>query len=279
MLNNILLKLLSESLLSLYPSIVKLIDYPVFNQSLIRFSIYTLIGLFFISNELSLNKYTLLLGLINFVHILSSYIGFNNLDLNISYTLFYIYPLFILLFSGSKLNITMLLPIIATYLIYNDETKEKNKKSNKFIFGLIAIIIAAMTEAGIYFNVKKINYKNNMNIVFLAYGLPLIIMILFNKKIKKFITKITEKKEENLKVKNKNLIKILLLNGLIGVLGYYIRFYLTNKMNAKLFSILSYSGIIFSIIYSKIFRNENMSVKKIIGIILILLFGLLNYNS
>jgi drug/metabolite transporter (DMT)-like permease len=279
MLNNILLKLLSESLLSLYPSIIKLIDYPVFNQSLIRFSIYTLIGLFFISNELSLNKYTLLLGLINFVHILSSYIGFNNLDLNISYTLFYIYPLFILLFSGAKLNITMLLPILATYLIYNDKTKEKSKKNNKFIFGLIAIIIAAMTEAGIYFNVKKINYKNNMNIVFLAYGIPLIIMILLNKKIKKFITKITEKKEDNLEVKNKNLIKILLLNGIIGVLGYYIRFYLTNRMNVKLFSILSYSGIIFSIIYSKIFRNENMSVKKLIGIILILLFGLLNYNS
>ena len=279
MLNNILLKLLSESLLSLYPSIVKLIDYPVFNQSLIRFSIYTLIGLFFISNELTLNKYTLLLGLINFVHILSSYIGFNNLDLNISYTLFYIYPLFILLFSGSKLNVSMLLPIIATYLIYNDKTQEKSEKSNKFIYGLIAIIIAAITEAGIYFNVKKINYKNNMNIVFLAYGIPLIIMILFNKKIKNFITNITEKKEDKLEVKNKNLIKILLLNGLIGVLGYYIRFYLTNKMDAKLFSILSYSGIIFSIIYSKIFRNENMSAKKLIGIILILLFGLLNYNS
>lgn len=279
MLNNILLKLLSESLLSLYPSIVKLIDYPVFNQSLIRFSIYTLIGFFFISNELTLNKYTILLGLINFVHILSSYIGFNNLDLNISYTLFYIYPLFILLFSGSKLNITMLLPIIATYLIYNDETKEKSEKTNKFIFGLISIIIAAITEAGIYFNVKKINYKNNMNIVFLAYGIPLIMMILFSKKIKNFITKITEKKEDNLEVKNKNLIKILLLNGLIGVLGYYIRFYLTNKMDTKIFSILSYSGIIFSIIYSKIFRNENMSAKKLIGVILILLFGLLNYNS
>ena len=279
MLNNILLKLLSESLLSLYPSIVKLIDYPVFNQSLIRFSIYTLIGFFFISNELTLNKYTLLLGLINFVHILSSYIGFNNLDLNISYTLFYIYPLFILLFSGSKLNVSMLLPIIATYLIYNDKTQEKSEKTNKFIYGLIAIIIAAITEAGIYFNVKKINYKNNMNIVFLAYGIPLIIMILFNKKIKNFITNITEKKEDKLEVKNKNLIKILLLNGLIGVLGYYIRFYLTNKMDAKLFSILSYSGIIFSIIYSKIFRNENMSAKKLIGIILILLFGLLNYNS
>ena len=96
-------KLLSESLLSLYPIFVKKINLPIDLQLWTRLITYVLIALFFInytwiSNNL-FTKEALLLGFVNLSHIYFSYEGFINLDSGVSFSIFNIYPLIILLFA------------------------------------------------------------------------------------------------------------------------------------------------------------------------------------
>ena len=102
--NNIIFsKLLSESLLSLYPVFIKKLKLDINLQLSIRLFIYLLISLFFCNinfiKKYILNYNTLLLGLINLIHIYSSYKGFELLESGLSYTLFFTYPIFILLSS------------------------------------------------------------------------------------------------------------------------------------------------------------------------------------
>ena len=91
--NNIIFsKLLSESLLSLYPVFIKKLKLDIDLQLSIRLIIYLLISLFF-CNKNFIKKYifkynTLLLGLINLIHIYSSYKGFELLESGLSYTIF-----------------------------------------------------------------------------------------------------------------------------------------------------------------------------------------------
>ena len=112
----IIYKLLSESLLSLYPLFIKYINIPLGIKLWSRFSAYLLISLFFVNwkfifqNIFSLNGF--LLGFITILHVYFSYRGFELLDSGVSYTLFYTYPLMILLLSGNKMNILILLSLV-----------------------------------------------------------------------------------------------------------------------------------------------------------------------
>jgi hypothetical protein len=93
-------KLLSESLLSLYPVFVKNIDLPIQTQMWSRFVTYTVISLFFIDKSiLSLltSFYGIALMMVTILHVYTSYKGFLLLESGISYALFYTYPLFIYL--------------------------------------------------------------------------------------------------------------------------------------------------------------------------------------
>ena len=108
----ILSKLFSESLLSLYPLFIKYINIPLGIKLWSRFSAYLLISFFFVNwNFILKNIFSLngsLLGLITMLHVYFSYRGFELLDSGVSYTLFYTYPLMILLLSGSKMNFVIL---------------------------------------------------------------------------------------------------------------------------------------------------------------------------
>ena len=120
--NNIIFsKLLSESLLSLYPVFIKKLKLDINLQLSIRLFIYLLISLFFCNinfiKKYILNYNTLLLGLINLIHIYSSYKGFELLESGLSYTLFFTYPIFILLFSGTPLHFSIFISLLGVYIL------------------------------------------------------------------------------------------------------------------------------------------------------------------
>ena len=85
-------KLVSESLLSLYPVIVKNIAIPLEMKLWSRFFTYVLISLFFIdpsyiqSNLVSADG--IMLSLITIAHVYTSYKGFMLLESGMSYTIF-----------------------------------------------------------------------------------------------------------------------------------------------------------------------------------------------
>lgn len=279
----ILSKLSSESLLSLYPVFVKNIQLPLSIQLESRVLIYVLISLIFCNipfiRQHIFTYYGLLLGFTNLLHIYTSYRGFQLLESGVSYTLFYTYPIMIILLSGLPFQLKTILFILVAlsgvYLISYDEIQTIQTPENfqvndselkeKFPYeGFVMIFFAALTEALIYFQVRHIKTDNNWNHVFISYFLGLIIMSIY--------LFFTEKKEI---IQDKELIKrfsiAMFINAIIGSLGYFLRFFAATRLKPVFYAILSYFGIFMSFIYGIFFNKDKITTKKIIGALLIII--------
>lgn len=295
-------KLISESLLSLYPIFVKKINLPLDLQLWIRLITYILISLFFINYSwISLNIFTsesLLLSLINMLHIYSSYNGFLILDSGVAFSIFNIYPLLILLLSGVTwrkeyfYSVIGLIFFIFSNFIYGNRN---NTDLTNFAFGFGMMIVAAITEAIIYFIIKKIKTDNSWNHLFIAYFMGSILMSLyvfkdyligyFNSDTSNDYIKLENENidlENNINLDTNNQKKInsknigtvglaLVINGLIGTIGYLLRFFSIYKLEPGIYSVLSYFGIIMAYIYGIIFNEEKLDWLKVIGTFFIIL--------
>lgn len=285
-------KLISESLLSLYPIFVKKINLSIDIQLWVRLITYVLVSLFFINYTwVSTNIFTpesIGLSLVNILHIYSSYEGFLNLDSGVAFSIFNIYPILILLFSGIAWKKEYFLAMIGLiFFIYSSVLEdEKNNKSNmNFIYGFGMIILAAITEALIYFIIKNIKTDNSWNHLFLAYffGSILLSLYMFKDYIgsTNFFTsnidtvnsqiKLSETKTK-INYENISLIGLaLMINGIIGSIGYFLRFYSVYRLEPGIYSILSFFGILTAYFYGIVFNGETLDIYKIIGTILIIL--------
>ncbi len=272
----ILSKLGSESLLSLYPVFVKNINLPISIQLLSRVVIYTLIAGFLCNftfiREHIFTVMGLLLGVTNFIHIYTSYRGFQLLESGIAYTLFYTYPIMILLISQQKINMYVFIALLGVYLLTmeqqlqkheNYENKKEELKENFPYEGFAMIFFAALTEALIYFQVRKIPTKNNWNHLFISYFLSSLVMIAYTMYSKEF-------QHQDIQFKQRFSFAIF-LNGLIGTVGYFLRFYATSRIGPVLYSILSYFGIFMSFVYGVIFNKEQITWRKGLGALLIII--------
>ena len=283
MITEVLSKITSESLLSLYPTIVKNIDIPFDMKLWTRFVPYSLISLLFIDykfiKENLFSKAGLLLSFITMIHIYTSYKGFEGLESGVAYTIFYTYPLMILLIAGEKITPVMLIPLIGVgLLVYESNTEnmeskdkvenleekvdEKEEKTpeneNLLMFSVFMVFLAALTEALLYFVVRDLKTKNNWNHLFISYffGAILLSGSLLNK-IKAVSV-------------NGLLTTSFALNIVIGLFGYLLRFYATTRLDPSVYAPLSYIGIIMSHIYGLYFNGDIMTWKKVLGTILII---------
>jgi drug/metabolite transporter (DMT)-like permease len=241
-------KVLAESLLSLYPVFVKHINLPIETQMWSRFFTYTVISFFFIDKsilKLLPSFYGVLLMLVTMIHVYTSYKGFLLLESGISYALFYTYPLFIYLGSYFSLTPYFIFPVLGTWLLFYD-----NKSLNAF--GVFMILLASITEAMIYFIVRKLKTSNPWNHVFISYVLG---AVLFTK----FATTTT------------NVSWSLVINAIIGLVGYLLRFFSMAHLSPLLYSFLSYIGIVMAFVYGVIFNGESLTMTKLFATILILI--------
>lgn len=278
-------KLVSETLLSLYPVFVKKISLPIDLQLFTRLITYVLISLFFInyswiaSNIFSSSS--IILCFVNLIHIYSSYKGFLNLDSGIAYSIFNIYPLLILLFSGMTWRMEFFYSIIGLilFIVANFYYQNNNKQSinTNFMYGFGMMIISAITEALIYFVVQNIKTDNNWNQLFVAYFFSAILSSLWIFKVyyvdKKNYININNNDENKFNIGLVGL--ALLINGIIGVIGYWLRFYSMYRLNPMLYSTLSFFGIIMAYFYGILINNESIDWLKITGSILIVISNLL----
>jgi drug/metabolite transporter (DMT)-like permease len=281
MITEILSKITSESLLSLYPTIVKNIDIPFDMKLWTRFVPYSLISLFFIDykfvKENLFSKAGLLLSFVTIIHIFTSYKGFEGLESGVAYTIFYMYPLMILLMAGEKITPILLVPLIGVALLVyeskveNMESKEelenleeKDEKTDEngnylLMFSVFMVFLAALTEAGLYFIVRDLKTKNNWNHLFISYFFGAILLS------GSLLTKIKAVSFNGL------LTTSFILNIVIGLFGYLLRFYATTRLEPSLYAPLSYFGIIMSHIYGLIFNGDVITWKKILGTLLIII--------
>jgi drug/metabolite transporter (DMT)-like permease len=293
MLSAILSKLLSESLLSLHPTMIKYIKLDLLTKLWNRTTIFILISLFFINWDFILNNLfsynVLLLTIIIIAHLYFTHRGFLLLESGVGYTLYYTYPIMIILLSGMKIDykiiFLMILAITGIVLIYEKfniipkdkkEDKKENENENKKNInetivenyryeGIISIILCAFTEALLYFVIKRIKTDNNWNHLFLSYFFSTLILTFYitYQFIKGHIN--IDKKYIN------NFEKISVFNIIIATLGHYLKYYAIYNLNPLYYSILSYFGIITAFIYGIVINNDKLNIRKIFGALFIIL--------
>ena len=278
MILEIVSKLTSESLLSLYPIFVKKIGISSSLQLWTRLITYVLISVFFVNwsfikaSLFSLDSITL--GLVNLSHVFFSYEGFRHLDSGVSFAIFNSYPLMILLLAGTMWHKSYLLVILGlAFFIYGNYTekvkKEKEEEDSKekkedFSYGLIMILFAALTEALIYFLVRRIKTTNNWNHVFISYFLGAVLMTVYS--IYNF-----KDTASGLESADKGRVGLaVIINGIIGTVGYFLRFFASYRLEPEIYAPLSYFGVVMSYVYGIAFDNELLNWKKVLGTISIL---------
>ena len=278
MILEIVSKLTSESLLSLYPIFVKKIGISSSLQLWTRLITYVLISVFFVNwsfikaSLFSLDSITL--GLVNLSHVFFSYEGFRHLDSGVSFAIFNSYPLMILLLAGTMWHKSYLLVIAGlAFFIYGnytekkvekEEKKEDSNKNEKFSYGLIMILFAALTEALIYFLVRRIKTTNNWNHVFISYFLGAVLMTVYS--IYNYADTTS-----GLETADKGRVGLaVIINGLIGTVGYFLRFFASYRLEPEIYAPLSYFGVVMSYVYGIAFDNELLNWKKVLGTVSIL---------
>ena len=238
------------------------------------------------------------MGIINIIHIISSYVCFNTLSSGVGYSIFYMYPIFNLLgrtlFYGEKINsinyIYMLISILGVYLIYKNDTKVEtntehvpdtkhisetfqneniniNLNLNDILntkntnVGIIAGIFSALTESIIYFMVKD-NIGNVSPFIQLlkTYLLGGCLSIIYLVKNMSFID-----------LDYNYWITLILFNAIVGFLGYLLRFIMISKLSTLLFNSLIFIGVIFSYIWGYLLSKEPITYNNLSGTVLILM--------
>lgn len=274
-------KLLAESLLSFYSIFVKKINVDLTMQIWSRFFTYFIISAFFVDwdfiRKSILSVQGLLLSIVTIIHVYSSYRSFQLLDSGVATTLYYIYPIIILLFSGTGVSPILLVSIFGVYLISNDlkrpsETHENPPPTTPIAQphfwneGIIAAFVAAITEATIFFLVKDLKTMNNWNHLFLSYfgGAIALTMYLWHNIA---TIPLSGGFSSGLSIS-------LLVNAFIGLFGYYLRFYAISRLNANIYAPLSYFGIVMSYVYGVFLNNDVLSIQKIIGTLCIVFTNL-----
>ena len=284
MILEIFTKLLSESLLSFYPIFVKYINIPLFSQIESRCIAYSLVSLFFVDYAFLYKNITtpnaVGLSLITLLHIFTSYRGFQLLESGIAYVLFYTYPIFILLLSGAPFQPWIWISLVGVYLLSSTQIAKKTEtealethqqESETLVFkktdakeyfmyeGVIMMLMAALTEALIYFLVRRIKTNNHWNHMFLSYGLGAILF-----------SGVVIRDMMNPTFSTATFSVSMGINVVIGLFGYLLRFYAMTRLDTVLYSSLSYFGIFMSYVYGVLFSGDTITATKLIGTIMVL---------
>jgi len=283
-------KLVGESLLSFYPIFVKKINVSLILQIWSRFFIYVVLSAFFVDwgfiYKSITSTYGILLSVTTILHVYFSYRSFQLLDSGVATTLYYTYPIIILLLYSKSLSPILLIPLFGVYLISNDSSnkskdtekepyKTDTTKTNDSIIkndtkvkenfwneGIIAAFISALTEAIIFYFIKNIKTLNNWNHLFLSYFIGATVL-----------TPYLWKNIINMKLYG-GLSVSLAVNSFIGLFGYYLRFYAISRLDTYIYAILSYFGIVMSYVYGVLLNNDKITMQKIIGTLCIVLTNL-----
>lgn len=277
------LLLISEIVLSTYPLLIKLVDASVTFQTGLRMISYTVLALFsawLIGAELKpdvlFSGETVATGFLNLLHVVASYTAFDQLAAGNAMALFYTYPVWNILGSaavfGERIDLRSLpwigLALVGTILLSKPST------SYWTLIGVVAALVAALTETGIYLWFKSHsngsdaeNEKDGGNSaqpftkmaqmygssgVLWALGIGAMLAL---GKLGKGVFSISAG----------GLGSILTYNALVGFLGYALRFYLIPQVSTITFSALSFFGVIASYVFSWLFTGEIPTLTQGLG--------------
>ena len=250
----VLSQLVSEGMLSLYPVFVKNIGLSMQTQMWSRFVSYTVISALFINKEFIFkhlrNGWGALLAVVTLAHIYTSYTGFQMLPSGTAFTIFYVYPVLILLLSG-KLTPAIALPaVIGVALLGWGES----------VVGIGMTFLAALTEALIFFIVLRLPSNNNWNHIFLSYFAGAFLLSIYG---------LYKGDVFDGLMSDSTTFVSLAINSALGLFGYYLRFYAISHVPVFVFALIANLGIVMSYSYGYYFNGETVGIKQIIGAVLV----------
>lgn len=131
-----------------------------------------------------------------------------------------------------------------------------------FTYGLAMILLAALTEAFIYFLIRRVKTSNHWNHVFISYLLGAVLMTAYVV----YTEYMTPNHTASLEAADKTRVGIAVLaNGFIGSFGYFLRFYSSYLLDAAVYAPLSYFGVVMSYVYGIFLNSETLSISKVAG--------------
>jgi drug/metabolite transporter (DMT)-like permease len=264
--------LYSELVLSLYPVLIKSVQTNTFTQVLGRFLVFPALAFAFGStNDFRLiwgNPYEAFVGILNSVfnllHIGVSYLSFKELPIGTAISLFYLYPIFNVLagtlFFGESISffsiLFVLLAFYGVYLITTSYKDKDKKKSEKYQFGVLMGILAAITETLIFVFIRSnkdaqaspfytVNHLYPAGLAgLLAYAISRPTLVDTN---------------------TSHWLKILGFNALLGFTGYVARFYAIPRIPTIVFSLLSFIGVFFGYMWGILFTKDEITTRALMG--------------
>jgi len=277
-----LIVICSEIALSLHPILLKTVDVPLLTQLIIRLGSFSILGGIiskpsewsFAWGSLDTIKVSIILGLLNLIHIGSSYISFLNLSTGSSLSIFYIYPFLNILagvfFLNEKMN-WYILPLLCIAFLgvlmigYDEKFKSNTKNTN---FGIIMALLAAFTESIIFIFIKSSNTKSPITNILQLYPVGFGLLFLYSL-LDKF---------KGIKGSLTQILQIVAFNCCIGFIGYVLRFYSIPRTSTIIFSLLAFIGVLSGYIWGILFAKEKLSWLSILGSIFITCsVGIKNY--
>jgi len=282
---NELLVILSEVTLSLYPSLIKLVNVSTALQTGIRMAVFTILGLicavatktpFTWSQFLTIESP--LTGLLNLVHVGSSYTAFEALAGGNAMSLFYLYPFFNLI--GATLILGETLPIASIpwmlFAFFGAVLIAQPTPSNWSIYGVAAALLAALTETCIYLWFKQTDTKatkaTNAGKTEITDKSPWVKMTqMYGSSFLLFVVGAailvgTQWIKPGLFASStSNILSMILFNSLIGFTGYALRFYLIPNVSTVVFSTLSFFGVISAYLFGWLFSAETPTLMQGLG--------------
>jgi drug/metabolite transporter (DMT)-like permease len=264
----------SETILSLYPILIKLVPSTLATQVFSRIVTYDVAAGVLASpadwastwGSFDSVKRSVFLGAITLTHIFVSYIAFSSLSAGTAMSLFYTYPMWNLLgaalFFGENIAADsywhIFIGVIGTFLIstkgLNDEIRGLVQNRFGAVIGVVAALAAALTETAMYFAVRTNEQQNPISSSLELYGGALICLLPI---IGAGLLKI----QYTWKV----WIPIVLFNLIVGFTGYMTRFYSIPLVKTEIFGLLSFTGVFSSFIFGFLFLSERPSLWSLVG--------------
>lgn len=260
------LVLASETVLSAYPILIKKVDATLGLQTGVR--MFAFAGLAAAAAAVTGAPLTLTgslaPGLLNLLHVGASYTAFEALPAGNAMALFYTYPVWNVLGAavafGESVDWSrapwMLLALVGALLV------AKPAVTSWSMWGIVAALIAALTETGIYLWFRKEATEDsqpwtNMFRMYGSSGVLWAILAVLG------VVGIGQ-------IRGSSMAAMLLFNGLVGFVGYAMRFFAVPQVGTLVFSTLSFFGVVSAYLFGWLFVGEVPTAVQTCGAALII---------
>ena len=256
--------IVGEIALALHPILIKQLNTSLPTQLLSRMGVYTALAASLAPQKDRQSTWgsskaiaqSLGFGLINLVHIATSFLSYELLPAGSALAIFYTYPFFNILlgvlFLGDSFDLKTIPLLVMAFAgvimiaTYTKEGKEEEKKGQeghaeqkeqkagnyKIILGVGEALVAAITETLIFLVAKTAEGSSPFIPILRLYPAAFLGIIAWI-----FLKGETVSRDSNV------WIPMMLFNVFIGFLGYFLRFFSIPRLPTAIFSILTFIGV------------------------------------